>query len=149
MFLFLSPPSPPRLSLSYTYMYVYIQAVETEMSDNNGTGLGAHQHHSHADAHLTFNPPESLRQSAHVKSFQEYQQLYEQSVSDPETFWSGIAEQFYWESKPDGPFLNFNFDIRKGPIFIKWMEGAKTNICYNMLDRHVKNGLGNKIAFYW
>ncbi|KAH9519488.1 Acetyl-coenzyme A synthetase, cytoplasmic [Bulinus truncatus] len=36
-----------------------------------------------------------------------------------------------------------------GDIFIKWMEGAKTNISYNMLDRHVKNGLGNKVAFYW
>jgi len=121
------------------------------MSDSNGNGteLGAHQHHAHEDAHLTFNPPESLRASAHVKSFQEYQRLHEQSVSDPETFWSGIAEQFYWKSKPDGKFLNYNFDIRKGPIFIKWMEGAKTNICYNMLDRHVKNGLGNKIAFYW
>jgi acyl-coenzyme A synthetase/AMP-(fatty) acid ligase len=29
------------------------------------------------------------------------------------------------------------------------MEGATTNICYNLLDRNVKNGLGDKIAYYW
>uniref|UniRef100_A0A665XB02 acetate--CoA ligase n=1 Tax=Echeneis naucrates TaxID=173247 RepID=A0A665XB02_ECHNA len=30
------------------------------------------------------------------------------------------------------------------------MEGAKTNICYNVLDRHVReSNLGQKVAYYW
>lgn len=30
------------------------------------------------------------------------------------------------------------------------MEGATTNICYNLLDRNVyEKKLGDKIAFYW
>ena len=30
---------------------------------------------------------------------------------------------------------SWNFDVRKGPIFVKWFEGGTTNICYNALDR--------------
>ncbi|XP_005099293.1 acetyl-coenzyme A synthetase, cytoplasmic [Aplysia californica] len=116
------------------------------MSDDR---LGQHHHHQHDQAHQTFEPPKSLSATSHVKDFQEYQRMYKQSVGDPEAFWGQIAEQFHWESPPDGAFVNYNFDTRKGSIFIKWMEGAKTNIAYNMLDRNVKNGLGNKIAFYW
>uniref|UniRef100_A0A8C0E8I7 Acetyl-coenzyme A synthetase n=1 Tax=Bubo bubo TaxID=30461 RepID=A0A8C0E8I7_BUBBB len=49
-----------------------------------------------------------------------------------------------------GPFLKYNFDVTKGKIFIEWMKGATTNICYNLLDRNVnEKKLGDKIAFYW
>ena len=45
--------------------------------------------------------------------------------------------------------MKYNFDTRKGPIKIEWMVGAKTNICYNALDRNVEAGHGDKIAFHW
>lgn len=32
---------------------------------------------------------------------------------------------------------------------MKWMEGATTNISFNLLDKNVKSGNGDKIAFYW
>jgi len=32
---------------------------------------------------------------------------------------------------------------------VKWMEGAVTNISYNVLDRNVEKGLGDNVAFYW
>ncbi|KAK6990461.1 Acetyl-coenzyme A synthetase cytoplasmic [Biomphalaria glabrata] len=118
------------------------------MSDlDTSTSYPLHIHHH--DPNAKYDPPQHLIDNAHVKSFDQYQQLYQLSVKDPEAFWSKLAEQFHWESKPTGQFLNYNFDIRKGPIYIKWLEGAKTNISYNMLDRHVKNELGNKVAFYW
>uniref|UniRef100_A0A2C9JRU6 acetate--CoA ligase n=1 Tax=Biomphalaria glabrata TaxID=6526 RepID=A0A2C9JRU6_BIOGL len=118
------------------------------MSDlDTSTSYPLHVHHH--DPNAKYDPPQHLIDNAHVKSFDQYQQLYQLSVKDPEAFWSKLAEQFHWESKPTGQFLNYNFDIRKGPIYIKWLEGAKTNISYNMLDRHVKNELGNKVAFYW
>uniref|UniRef100_A0A8C5D2C4 Acetyl-coenzyme A synthetase n=1 Tax=Gouania willdenowi TaxID=441366 RepID=A0A8C5D2C4_GOUWI len=49
-----------------------------------------------------------------------------------------------------GRFLDYNFDVTKGRIFIKCMEGATTNICYNLLDRNVHDRkLGDKVAFFW
>ncbi|KAL5021732.1 hypothetical protein ScPMuIL_000887 [Solemya velum] len=96
-----------------------------------------------------FPPLESLQNGAYVQSMQQYQDMYKKSVQDPEEFWSDIAKTFYWKSKPTGKFFDFNFDTRKGPIYIKWLEGAKTNICYNVLDRLIENGCGDKIAFYW
>lgn len=47
------------------------------------------------------------------------------------------------------PFCEYNFDMRKGPIGVKWFTGAQTNVSYNALDRHVKAGRGDKVAFYW
>uniref|UniRef100_A0A8C8E205 Propionate--CoA ligase n=1 Tax=Oryzias sinensis TaxID=183150 RepID=A0A8C8E205_9TELE len=65
-------------------------------------------------------------------------------------FWGVVAKDFFWKSKPTGPFLSYNFDVTKGEIFIKCMEGASTNICYNLLDRNVhERKLGDRIAFFW
>lgn len=75
--------------------------------------------------------------------------MYEKSLKDPEAFWGEIAKDFHFEQNVTGKFLDYNFDIAKGKIFIRWMEGAKTNICYNCLDRHVLAGKGEQVAFYW
>lgn len=97
-----------------------------------------------------FAPLDEISKNAYVSSIDQYQELYKQSVDNPPVFWGDIAKQFHWETEasPDN-FFNYNFDITKGPIYTKWMEGASTNICYNLLDRNVKNGLANNIAFHW
>ena len=33
--------------------------------------------------------------------------------------------------------------------FAKWFIGGKLNVAYNCVDRHVENGLGNKVAYHW
>lgn len=97
-----------------------------------------------------FQPDQKLARSAYVSSFQQYQELYKESIESPEKFWGNVAKQFHWETPYDlNNFMSFNFDISKGPISIKWMEGASTNLCYNLLDRNIKNGHGDKIAFFW
>lgn len=97
-----------------------------------------------------FLPDAKLAKQAYVSSLEQYAQLYKQSIDDPAQFWGNIAKQFHWETPADpDKFLTYNFDMSKGPISIKWMEGASTNICYNLLDRHVKSGLGDQVAFYW
>ncbi|XP_022315005.2 acetyl-coenzyme A synthetase-like [Crassostrea virginica] len=96
-----------------------------------------------------YPPQDRIQQEAHVSSFEQYQEMYKRSVEDPAGFWEDISKQFFWKSPPTGEFLQYNFDCRKGPIFIKWMEGAQTNICYNALDRNIEQGMGEKIAFYW
>lgn len=101
------------------------------------------------ELHKTYYPTEQAQKDGLVSSMDQYKEMYNQSVSDPEAFWRPIAESFYFQQPPSGKFLSYNFDVTKGNIFIKWMEGAVTNICYNALDRHVQNGLGDKVAFYW
>ena len=102
-----------------------------------------------AEFEALFQPQPSIQAQAHVKSLNDYKQLYEESISDPESFWRKIYEQFYWKNGPTGEFFKYNFDVQKGPISIKWMEGAKTNIAFNVLDRNVNRGLGEKTAFFW
>lgn len=34
----------------------------------------------------------------------------------------------------------------QGPIFAEWFKGGKTNIAYNCLDRHVKEGFGDQVG---
>ena len=33
--------------------------------------------------------------------------------------------------------------------YAKWYLGGKLNITYNCVDRHVENGLGEKVAYFW
>ncbi|EME30712.1 Acetyl-coenzyme A synthetase, chloroplastic/glyoxysomal [Galdieria sulphuraria] len=85
----------------------------------------------------------------HVPDSSTYYKMYERSITDPEGFWSEIAKKdFYWHKPFSSPILNYNFDIRKGPIFVEWFKGGKTNMCYNALDRHVEAGFGDQVAYY-
>lgn len=49
----------------------------------------------------------------------------------------------------DANHFEHNFDMRKGPISVKWFKNGKTNMCYNCLDRWVAAGRGNQVAFIW
>uniref|UniRef100_A0A6Q2ZH58 Acetyl-coenzyme A synthetase n=1 Tax=Esox lucius TaxID=8010 RepID=A0A6Q2ZH58_ESOLU len=101
-------------------------------------------------AELIYPPPERLKKDAHVPDFNSYLELYKKSIEDPEAFWKEVAGDFFWKKPPTGRILQYNFDVTKGSIYIKCMEGAKTNLCYNVLDRLVYHrNLGEKVAFYW
>ena len=69
---------------------------------------------------------------------------------EPDAFWLSIAEQFYWHNgiQKDNVF-SYNFDVHKGPINVQFMKGSKTNACYNLVDRIIKSGLGERIAYIW
>ncbi|XP_073257165.1 acetyl-coenzyme A synthetase, cytoplasmic-like [Porites lutea] len=97
-----------------------------------------------------FYPPDKLKSEAYVSSMDQYKETYQKSIDDPASFWGDIANEFYWKIPPNQEkFMDFNFDTQKGKVSIKWMEGAVTNISYNMLDRNVEKGLGDNVAFYW
>ncbi len=69
----------------------------------------------------------------HIKSLEEYFQVYRKSVNDPELFWEEIAEEhFLWRKHWDNVF-SWDFSIPE----VKWFEGAKLNITENCLDRHL------------
>uniref|UniRef100_A0A6I8SVD4 Acetyl-coenzyme A synthetase n=1 Tax=Xenopus tropicalis TaxID=8364 RepID=A0A6I8SVD4_XENTR len=98
----------------------------------------------------TYNPPALLQRHAHVPDFSTYTEMYKRSVHNPQEFWLEVASEFYWKKTPSGKVLDYNFDINKGKIFVEFMKGAKTNVCYNILDRNVmEKNLGDKTAFFW
>ena len=78
-----------------------------------------------------------------ITSIEEYQEQYEKSISDPEAFWSQVAENFYWRKKWS-KVLEWNFKEPK----IEWFKGAKLNITENCIDRHLET-LGDKPAIIW
>jgi len=68
-----------------------------------------------------------------AQSKMQYDGLYEESIKNPEKFWSDFAEnEFTWQKKWDKVL---DFDLRKPSI--KWFEGAKLNITENCIDRHL------------
>jgi acetyl-CoA synthetase len=92
-----------------------------------------------------FKPRKEISSRAHVGSMAEYKKMYEDSLDHPEDFWSKMAnDHVTWFKKWDNVR---NFDFHEG--LIKWYEGAKLNICYNCLDRHVENGHGDDLALIW
>jgi len=78
-----------------------------------------------------------------IKTLEEYKTAYKESLETPESFWSDVANNFYWHKKWD-KVLEWNF---KEPS-IKWYQGAKLNITENCLDRHLK-ALSDQFAIIW
>src|SRR6195952_69533 len=78
-----------------------------------------------------------------ITSLQQYHEAYTKSVEQPESFWAGIAENFYWRKKWDS-VLNWNFKEPK----IEWFKGGKLNITESCIDRHLET-LGDKPAIIW
>ena len=83
-------------------------------------------------------------EKAHINSLDQYKEIYDRSIQDPEAFWSEIAERITWFKKWDQvceyDFVNAN---------VKWFEGATLNACYNCLDRHIEDGHGDDTALIW
>mmetsp|Transcript_64432 Transcript_64432/g.172547 ORF Transcript_64432/g.172547 Transcript_64432/m.172547 type:complete len:675 (+) Transcript_64432:68-2092(+) len=95
-----------------------------------------------------YAPPAELAKTAHVGSYDQYADMYHQSIHEPDKFWGKIAEAYHWHKKWT-QLRNDNFDCKKGPIKIEWFVGGETNMCYNCLDRHVIAGKGQQVAYYW
>ena len=75
-----------------------------------------------------------------AKNINEYNDLYNKSLSNPENFWSEIASTFSWRNKWT---KTLEYDFNK-PEF-KWFLNGKLNITENCLDRHVQSN-PNKTA---
>ncbi len=72
-----------------------------------------------------------------------FKDIYQSSIENPEQFWKAISDDIFWFKKPN-KILN-----RSNPPFYKWFEDGKTNTCYNAIDLHIENGLGDKVALIY
>jgi propionyl-CoA synthetase len=72
-----------------------------------------------------------------------YNQAFEQSIKDPDGFWGEVAENCHWYKKWDKVL-----DDSKKPFF-RWFSGGQLNTCFNALDVHIENGLGDQPALIY
>ena len=91
-----------------------------------------------------YKPIDEVRNRAHIGSIEEYKEIYEYSIKQPEAFWAEQAERISWFKKWNNVW-DWNFNSAN----VKWFEGAKLNACYNCIDRHVIDGYGEKTALIW
>ena len=70
-------------------------------------------------------------------------ELYEEAERDFEGFWANLARERISWSKPFDTTLEWDLP------FAKWFTGGELNVAYNCVDRHVENGLGDKVAYHW
>jgi propionyl-CoA synthetase len=72
-----------------------------------------------------------------------YDEVYQQSIQDPEGFWGQVAEDVHWYKKWDKVLDDSN------KPFYRWFVGGEINTCYNALDLHVDRGRGDKVALIY
>lgn len=85
-----------------------------------------------------FEPPADLAANANVKA-----DAYDRAAADFEGFWAEQAKRLTWSVEPTE-----TLDWSNAP-FAKWYADGKLNAAYNCVDRHVENGLGDKVAYYF
>ena len=78
-------------------------------------------------------------------SKEQYEEMYAESFSNKEQFWSKVAKSQLTWNKDFTKVKNTNYD---GDVSIKWFEDGELNVCYNCVDRHAETQ-PNEIAVIW
>jgi acetyl-CoA synthetase len=88
-------------------------------------------------------PKPQIARSSHVASFEHYERLYHESLSDPSGFWRRQAQRVTW-------FHGFERaceqDFKKAEV--AWFLGGKLNASFNCIDRHLVER-GEQTAILW
>jgi acetyl-CoA synthetase len=85
--------------------------------------------------------PEDVARYSHLNA-EQYQALYQYSISQPQEFWAEQAKKFLsffqpWKTVFTGEFTQ-----------PRWFDGGKLNACYQCLDRHLSKR-ANQTAIIW
>ena len=106
------------------------------MTTHSGTDRGA------LDALLIedrrFPPPPSFREHAVLED----PDVYRRAADNREAYWAGWANRLSW-------FEPWKEVLRWNPPHAEWFVGGKLNVSFNCLDRHVNDGHGDRVAFFW
>ena len=85
----------------------------------------------------TFPPSPEFAAQANAKKT-----LYEEAGRDPLAFWAEQADFLHWDRRWD-QVLEWKVPDAQ------WFRGGRINASYNCLDRHVLEGRGERVAFYF
>ena len=72
-----------------------------------------------------------------------YDEAHANSIKDPDGFWAEAAENCHWYKKWDKVLDDSN------KPFYRWFTNGQLNTCYNALDYHIENGLGDQPALIY
>ena len=90
-------------------------------------------------------PPSEAAESRTLTSRAQYDEMYAQSLADPDGFWAAQARRLDWV-RPPTIIKNTSFEYPN--ISIKWFEDGVLNVSYNCIDRHLATR-GDQIAILW
>ncbi len=94
---------------------------------------------------MTFPPSKEFSEKSYIRNMDEYDRIYKRAMEHPELFWAEMAEEnLSWYKKWD-KVLEYDFERPT----IKWFIGARLNVTYNCLDRHLTGPNRNKAAIVW
>jgi len=96
----------------------------------------------------TFPPPDKIKQNAYITSDEQYKEMWEKSVNQPDEFWMEQAKTLHWFKQPTVS-LKYNWDTRGRKIEHTWFEDGEMNVSYNCLDRHLGTPIAKKTAIIW
>ncbi len=93
--------------------------------------------------------PQTVADRAYINE-DRYNTLYQQSIDDPDTFWADMADQFLDFSRPWDKVSDWHYDDGQGnpDVSIQWFTGAKLNVTYNCIDRHLEKR-ADQTAIIW
>ncbi|MBA3876123.1 MAG: acetate--CoA ligase [Anaerolinea sp.] len=86
----------------------------------------------------TFPPDPAFTARANARAA-----IYDEAERDHVAFWERLARERISWSRPFETTLEWELP------FAKWFVGGQLNVSYNCVDRHVENGLGDKVAYHW
>jgi acetyl-CoA synthetase len=91
-----------------------------------------------------FEPSAEAKKHALVNE-QQYQELYQRSISDPDGFWAEQAKRLDWVKFPTR-IKNTSFAYPN--VSIKWFEDGVLNASVNCIDRHLPER-ADQVALIW
>ncbi len=96
-------------------------------------------------AEKVYEVPADFAAQANITS-EQYKEMYQRSIDDPEGFWAEQANEYLTWFKPWDKVLDWSFG--EDDLHIEWFKGGKLNVSYNCLDRHLESR-GDQTAIIW
>jgi acetyl-CoA synthetase len=87
--------------------------------------------------------PDTLSATSLINK-ERYEEMYQQSIESPNTFWAHQAKEFLDWIEPWHTVTSSDFTQGEA----RWFEGAKLNVCVNCVDRHLAER-GAQTAIIW
>ncbi len=94
----------------------------------------------------SFPAPAEIVEKAAIKTWDEFQKMWEASIENPDAFWIEQAtKELTWFKAPTKS-LEYVWDTENRQIEHTWFKDGELNVSYNCLDRHMGTARENKVA---
>ncbi len=93
----------------------------------------------------TYPIPAGFAEQANITA-EQYAEMYQRSIDDPDGFWAEQASEYLTWSKKWSQVSDWSF--AKDDVHIRWFEGGEINVAENCLDRHLDTR-GDQTAIIW